>query len=261
MVGLKSCLYECSVTHQRLRPFKYGFRHRVFTFCLDLDEIAQISRESRLFRHNRAGVFSFYDSDHLGFQSENLRERVEAYTRAHGVETTACRIELVTHLRVFGYVFNPVSFYFCTDASGRPVCAIAEVGNTFGEMKPYFLGPETLKDGSFILRTTKYFYVSPFIEMDSEFEFRLKPPSEQMHLSVNGYSLGKPLLIATMIGQRRPLNDAQLCRYALKFPLVTVKVIGLIHWHALRLYLRKLPFYRKNSHKELQRGLYGKESH
>lgn len=258
---MRSCLYECSVMHQRLRPFRYGFKHHIFTFCLDLDEIPELSRSLKFFKYNRAGVFSFYDSDHLGFQAENLRGRIEAYTRAHGVETSGCRIKLVTHLRVFGYVFNPVSFYFCTDLSNRPVCAVAEVGNTFGEMKPYFLGPETLQDGVFCLKTTKYFYVSPFIQMDSEFEFHLRPPSDRIHLSVNGYTSGKPLLIANMTGYRRPLSDASLCWYALKFPLVTLKVIGLIHWHALRLYLKRLPFYRKNSHKELQRGLYGKESH
>ncbi|MCS6884352.1 MAG: DUF1365 domain-containing protein [Blastocatellia bacterium] len=257
---MRSRLYECSIMHERLCPIRYGFRHRAFIFCLDLDEIPSLAKRLWLLSNNRLGVFSFYDRDHLSFGKSSVRQAIESYALAHGVDVSGCRIELVTHLRTLGYIFNPVSFYFCSDLTGQPVCAVAEVSNTFGEMKPYFLGKETLEDGLFRLQVAKHFYVSPFIPMDSVFEFRLRPPAERIHLAVDCYVDSKPLLVAAMWGERRSLDDATLCFYAIRFPFITLKVIGLIHWHALRLYLRRLPFYRKNSHLDLQRGFYGKKS-
>ncbi|MBL8152132.1 MAG: DUF1365 domain-containing protein, partial [Blastocatellia bacterium] len=195
-------------------------------------------------------------SDHLLFSCKTLKEGILSYLRTQGIDLEGGRIMLMTHLRTLGYVFNPVSFYFCFDRQDQPVCAIAEVGNTFGEMKPYFFNQKTLEGDSFNMEMAKYFYVSPFIGLDSHFDFKLKVPSEKLNIKIDGYEKDAKMLVSTLTGKRQELADSKLFWYSLKFPAVTVKVIALIHWHALKLYLNKLPYYKKDSHLDLQRGVH-----
>jgi DUF1365 family protein len=162
---------------------------------------------------------------------------------------------------VLGYVFNPVSFYFVTLADGSPLCAIAEVGNTFGEQKPYLVPVETLPSdpatgtpARFRLIAPKHFYVSPFSPLDLRFDFKLRDPAEQLAIGVNDLNAANDtVLISALTGQRRPLTDAGLLRLTLRYPLVTLRVITLIHWQALRLWLKKIPFLRKAESPDLQR--------
>ncbi|NUN70802.1 MAG: DUF1365 family protein, partial [Bacteroidetes bacterium] len=134
-----------------------------------------------------------------------------------------------------------------------PLCVVPEVGNTFGELKPYLLTGQDRTDGVFRKRMTKYFYVSPFIDMDAEFDFLLQVPDERLQVTINDYKDGKKFFLSAVSGERRPLTDARLLWYAVRFPFVTLQVITLIHWQALKLYLRKLRFFRKTDHPELQK--------
>ncbi len=270
---MNSCLYECSVMHARFAPKSHRFVYRIFLFALDLDELDTLHRKLRLFSFNRRNLYSFRDADYLPTHepvhnpgqvapdsapsaSASLKTRVIAHLAQHGIDLTGGRVLLVTLPRVAGYLFNPVSFYFCYDRSGTPVAALPEVTNTFKEMKPYLLGPETLADGTFRLRLPKHFYVSPFSDVDVAFDFQLRLPGERLSIQIDDYIGAARTLTSTLSGSRQPLTDGRLTWFTLKYPLITLKVIGLIHWHALRLWLKNVPWFAKSARAADQRGLY-----
>jgi DUF1365 family protein len=253
-MGLNSCLYECSVMHHRLLPKEHHFEHSIFMFYLDLDELDQVAQKLFLFGRNRSNFYSFRDADHLPTGSGNLKENVLAYLSRNGVDVTEIkRIMLLTLPRVLGYVFNPVSFYFCFNAKGAPVCAIAEVGNTFREMKLFLLRREEMTENQLFRQITpKHFYVSPFSNLDLSFDFKLRPPGEKLEIHVDDCDGNEKTLMTTLTGRRAALTNARLSWFSLKYPLVTLKVIFLIHWHALLLYLKKVPFHRKAANPAMQ---------
>ena len=268
---VNSCLYECHVLHHRFSPKTHRFVYRLFMFALDLDELDTLHRRLRFFSFNRANAYSFRERDFLpsGEPLHNatpplnrpaapagLKARLTAYLAERGIDLAGGRIMLVTLPRVFGYLFNPVSFYFCYDRLGRPVASIAEVTNTFREMKPFVLGPETNAGGTFSLRVPKYFYVSPFTDMDVAFDFTLRAPGEKLSVQIDDYDAGRRTLTTTLTGERQALTDARLAWYSLKFPLLTLQVITLIHWHALKLYLKNVPWFAKTARPDAQRDLY-----
>jgi DUF1365 family protein len=255
---LNSRLYQCSVWHQRLLPKRYALRHGLFMCYLDLDELDVLARSLRLFSRNRWNLYSFRDSDHMPETAAAelpLKGRIEAYLAARGIELGAQgRIRLLTLPRVLGYVFNPISVYFCfPSAEAPPVCAIAEVGNTFGEQKLFLLPAASAADAQlFTLRVPKLYYVSPFSELTLQFDFRLRAPGATLDIRVDEYDGEQRVLRSGLQGRSEPLRDARLAFFAIKFPLLTLQVIGAIHWHALRLWLLGLPWHRKADDAHLQ---------
>lgn len=243
---MTSALYECRIVHERFTPRRHRFAYRVFAFSLDLDEIdALVSRIPWLSR-NRFNVYSFHDRDHL-----DVRELL----RTHGIAQPH-RIQLITNLRILGYVFNPVSFYFCFDETGAPLAAVAEVNNTFGETKPYVIGASELRGGrTFESRRPKEFYISPFVALDADLRLRLAIPDEQLGFVITDLQDGQTILEAAMTGRRVPLTAGRLAWFAIKYPLLTLQVIAAIHWQALRLWLKGIPFHRKSDRPDLQKGL------
>lgn len=260
---MNSCLYECSVMHHRLEPKVNQFRYRIFMFALDLDELDALA--VRGFSRNRWNLYTFRDRDHLtlpGLETASLRENLSAWLANHSIQLpTGGRIMLVTLPRVLGYIFNPVSFYFCSDATGTPLCAVVEVGNTFRELKPYLL-PTPESDGRFRLVTPKHFYVSPFSSLDLCFAFKLRIPGETLDIHIDDRALDpangtdRPVLLSALTGRRAPLTTARLLWFTLKYPFITLKVIALIHWHAVLLWLRRLPWHRKAANADLQRDVF-----
>jgi DUF1365 family protein len=261
--------------HHRFAPKTHRFAYRIFMFALDLDELDALHRQCRLFSCNRTNVYNFSEQDFLPTSeplhnperapvtpknAPGLKARVLAYLATHDIDLTGGRVLLVTLPRVFGYLFNPVSFYFCFDRHGQPVASIAEVTNTFKEMKPFVLGPETRQDSAaattFSLRRPKYFYVSPFTDMDVAFDFTLRTPGEQLSVQIDDYDSGQRTLTSVLHGSRRSLSDGRLAWFTLKYPLITLRVIALIHWHALKLYLKNVPWFPKAARPEAQRELY-----
>jgi DUF1365 family protein len=264
--------------HHRFSPKAHRFLYRIFLFALDLDELDTLHRRLRLFSFNRANLYSFRETDFLptgerthnptpdapvsaaGPGPQSLKARVVGHLAGHGIDLTGGRVLLVTLPRVMGYLFNPVSFYFCYDREGQPVAAIAEVTNTFKEMKPFVLGPATragAKDRAvFSLRLPKYFYVSPFTDMDVAFDFTLRTPGTQLSVQIDDYEAGQRTLTSSLTGPQQPLTDRRLAWFTLKYPLITLKVISLIHWNAVKLYLKNVPWFAKAARPEAQRDLY-----
>lgn len=264
---MNSCLYECRVMHARLSPTPHRFAYRLFYFAFDLDELPELGQRLALFSYGRAGLYSFRDGDYLPTDEvlpagpaphRSLKERVVAYARRHGVDVAGGRVTLVTLPRIAGYLFNPVSFYFCSDRHGQPAAVIAEVTNTFREMKPYFLGPgEWQADGSgFRLRRPKQFYVSPFSDVDVAFDFKLRPPDGRLAVQIDDYIGRERTLTTTLQGEQQPLTGRRLAWFTIKYPLLTLRVISLIHWHAFCLWLKRVPWFPKAARAADQRDLY-----
>ena len=249
---MNSCLYECHIMHRRLSPKRNEFLYRICLFALDLDEIPEVARRTPLLRHNRRGLYSFHDDDHFQLTPGTARENAELFLKQNGVDEKPHRIVLLTNLRVLGYTFNPISIWYCYRADGSPLGAIAEVGNTFGELKPFFV---PYADGKYHLRALKHFYVSPFSDLDQEFDFRFEPLDDRLAVHIDDYKGAEKTLISTLTGKREELTTARLFAFTFKYPLITLKVIGLIHWHAFLLWMRRIPFYRKEAHTELQTGV------
>lgn len=251
-----SCLYDCEVVHERLSPKRHGFRYRLFFMDLDLDELPTLARELRLFSRNAWNVYGFLDKDHLDLGRGDVKANITQHLANQGINVPeGARIRLVTLPRVLGYIFNPVCFYFISDATGSPLHAVAEVTNTFHEMKPYVIAkPDS--QGVFSLVIPKHFYVSPFSALDTSFHFQLSVPGERIKIHIDDLEGGKKTLVSWIHGERQSLTDARLAWYLVRFPLLTLMVIGRIHWQAFCLWWKKLRFYRKGDQPDLQRDLF-----
>ena len=247
---LRSCLYECTVLHRRFSPKPHEFLYRIFLFCIDLEELEKLANYSLLLGVNRSAVYSFQNKDHLGKTGPApLRPRLIQWLRERGVPEPS-RILFLTNLRIFGYVFNPIAIYYCFDAAGRPLAAVAQVGNTFGEQKQYLI-PKS-DENSWSARLAKNFYVSPFSELDLTFDFRFLVPGEKLHVAIDDYDGTERTLLSRLTGKRQALTTARLFWFLLKYPALTLRVIFLIHWQAFRLWLKKVPHRRKEANPGLQ---------
>jgi hypothetical protein len=249
--------------HQRFVPRGHRFDYGMFLLSLDLDELETWHRRLRFFSHNRWNLCEFRDTDHLVAFADHgrggLKDQVRAWLATEGVILPDdARIQLVTLPRVLGYIFAPASFYFCHAADGSPIGAITEVQNTFGELKPYFIPPDPDRVDRFHRLVPKHYYVSPFSGLDLAFDFKLRTPGNLLELHINDLdtSKGETVLVSTLSGKRFPLTDGQLLRLTATYPLVTLRVITLIHWHALKLWWKRVPWHRKSDHPELQKGVF-----
>ncbi len=271
--------------HARFSPRSHRFLYRIFLFAVDLDELPTLPRHVAFLSVGRRNLYSFRDADYLPTTERvrdardvglpppapaparetspplSLKQRVTAYARLHGVDLKGGRIVLVTLPRVAGYLFNPVSFYFCYDRTGAPAAAIAEVTNTFREVKPFFLGPDSLPPSpagaaAFRLRVPKQFYVSPFSDVDVAFDFTLRTPGDTLSIQIDDYVGSERTLTSTLTGPRRELTTGRLAWFTFKYPLLTLRIIALIHWHALRLWVKRVPWFAKASRAADQHGLY-----
>jgi DUF1365 family protein len=236
-LSLKSTLYVGSVMHRRLRPRAHDFRYRAFWLLLDLDELAALSDRLRWFSYNRANLFSLRDSDHGDGSATPLRQQVHATLAAADIALPGGRIRLLCMPRTLGHCFNPLSLYFCHRQDGRLAAMIYQVHNTFGERHSYVVPVE---GNSGVLRQTcgKLLRVSPFLNMDLHYEFRVSGPDERLTVGICTRDGKGPLLSAVLTATRAPLTDRGLLRIFLRIPAVTLKVIAAIHWEALRLWLK-----------------------
>lgn len=249
---MNSCLYKCKVTHDRAKPKRHRFEYACFLFCIDLDEIDILDRKLPLFGYNRRAAYALRDSDHLDQGQSGIKKNVVAYLRERGVESALGRIRLVTNLRTWGHVFNPVSFYFVDDSDGRPLCVVAEVANTFHEQKLYLVEQRSRSGASFQQSHQKLFYISPFSRPDTCLNFKFQDPADRINLSITESDADGVYFFSGVQGKRQPLSNRSLALCTLRFPLMTVQVVAAIHWQALRLYLKKVPFFRKNFRTDLQ---------
>jgi hypothetical protein len=246
MSKLASCLYEGTIVHKRLTPRQHAFAYRVFALCLDVDEIDQLDRELRLFSRNRLNLVAFRDADLGAEGAEPVAEKARLLLDKCGLGACGARIELVCYPRLLGYVFNPLSVYFCRDASGAIGAVIYEVSNTFGERKSYVIpangGASTLPQ-----TCAKEMYVSPFTGGAGDYGFHGVAPADRIVIGVNFREAGQPVLKTHFRGERRPLTDRAIAGAVARHPLMTLKVMGAIHFEALRLWAKGVPLVARHT--------------
>jgi DUF1365 family protein len=210
--------------------------------ALDLDELPALEKGLRLFSHNRANLYAFHDEDHRGRTTQTLRPQVEQRLWEAGVEIDGGPITLLTMPRLLGYVFNPLSVYFCHHCDGSLGAIIYEVANTFGERHDYVLPVHGVQSGEVLQRCDKAFFVSPFLGMDLGYEFRIAPPGEAVSVAMTVKRGGEAVMTASFTGKRQPLTDRALFSAFLADPLMTFKAIAGIHWEAVKMLLKGVPF-------------------
>ncbi len=243
-------IYWGSIMHNRFSPKRHYFTYPVFMFSVDLEEVESSDRKLWLFRHNRFSLYSLRDSDHLntspqpspsgeGEERKVTKRAVISLLRQRGYTGPVDQVFLVTQFRVLGYLFNPVSFYYCY-SNGVEVAYVAEVGNTFHQRHCYtFFEGASLGQKSFWV--DKVFYVSPFLEMDLIYNFRFDKLGKSLGVYVDDYKGDQPVLKTFIRGTHRELSDWNLLVSFLKIPLMSLWIIAWIHWHALKLWLKKVP--------------------
>ena len=229
-----SALYTGWVTHQRFRPRRHGFRYRVFSLLIDLEDLPQLDRGLSLFGWNRFGFFSFRDRDHG--DGRPLNEWLDDLLGQAGIVADGTR-QVLCYPRILGYVFNPLSVWFCHDRRGTLRAIVYEVHNTYDERHFYVL-PADQRGGLVAHHCAKDFYVSPFLSRDCRYHFQIVPPADKVAVVIHQTEAGEAVLDASFTGRCRALTDRALLTMLLTYPLMTLKVVAAIHFEAVRLMLK-----------------------
>lgn len=247
MSGRYSALYVGTLRHRRRRPREHAFRYGVYHALLDLDEVDDLDRDVRGFRHNGRAVASFWDADHMGPEELPVRTKLARWLAAQGVPLPPGPVHLVTNLRVLGHVFNPVSWFLCHDRDGELALVVAEVRNTFGESYAYVLDDlRRLGDGAVRAEAEKVFHVSPFMDIpDHRYRFTITPPGERLAFHMDVLDGEGKLFDATLVERRRVFTTRVLWTLLLRYPMAPLVGVIRIHRQALSLWRKRVPFHRK----------------
>lgn len=232
-------IYPCVITHARTRPVRRSFTYRSYLWLADLDNLPRLPAPLR-------PLAKFEVRDHLGDPSApSIKANVVAYLARNGIDLVGGTVLMLASARVLGYAFNPLSVFWCYDASARLQAVLAEVHNTYHQRHVYLLRPA--EDG--LAEAAKEFYVSPFLPVAGSYRLRLPEPAERLRLGVRLDLDGEPILVATVRGSRRPAGTLAVLGYSLRFGWSSARVSLLIRWQAIRLLARRVPLFPRPAFK------------
>jgi len=235
---LKSALFPGHVTHARLKPKVHKLAYRIYSLLLDLDELDVLDRKLKLFSVDRFNLFSFYSKDRGDRSGSDLKAQVERAMLSAGMQPDGGPIRLLTMPRLLGWAFNPLSVFFCYNRDETLRAILWEVDNTFGERHGYMIPVEQGHGTEIVQHCDKAFYVSPFMDMDLRYTFRVLPPQEKLSIRIETFDAEGPVLTARHLAKRTELTDAALLKAFFAIPFLTLRVVGGIHWEALKIWLK-----------------------
>jgi len=238
-----SSIYNGTVVHKRFKPRIHFFRYRVFSLLIDLSELSTLDKKINFFSYNRFNLISFFDKDHGERDGTSLIEWVKKNLREKNIDAEEIKIRLLCYPRILGYVFNPLSVFYIYNNNEKLISILYEVKNTFGEQHTYIFKIEN--DNLLQHNCEKKFHVSPFIEMNCNYFFRILKPSEKISVIIDQYQSNEKILFASQDGKRADLTSAELMKSYLKHPLMTFKIISAIHFEAFKLWTKGIKFIKK----------------
>lgn len=248
---MASELYIGQVMHQRFFPMEYKFKYQVFSIKVDVDEIEAEAQSVRWLGLNRFNLVSLHFKDHGSRSQQTWRAWFEELASEYGITQNIKRIELVCMPRYLGFVFNPLAMWYGYDDNDELIVVIAEVSNTFGQWHHYVLTNQGQPFTKKISATAeKVFHVSPFLNMDCRYRFAFQKPEQTFQVGIYETEGGKPVLNAIQVGKQQTLNNKNLLTAAIKLPFNTLKVVALIHWWALKIWLKGGKFHKTPQHLE-----------
>ena len=241
---IKSSIYNGSVIHKRFKPKKHFFKYKVFSLLIDLSELNELNDNLKFFSLNKFNLISFYEKDHGHRDGSSLLKWVKNNLTRNNISTDNIKVKLLCYPRILGYVFNPLSIFFIYDRNENLISILYEVKNTFGEQHTYVFkleGKNKLIQNS----CSKKFHVSPFIEMDCDYFFKILNPGDTLSVIIDQYDQEGKILFASQDGERCNLTSKNLMKSYLKHPLMTFKIISAIHFEAFKLWIKGIKFIKK----------------
>ena len=238
-----SSIYNGTVIHKRFKPKSHFFRYKVFSLFIDLSELNILEKKISFFSYNRFNLISFFDKDHGNRDGLSLIEWVKKNLKENRINSEEIKVRLLCYPRILGYVFNPLSVFYVYDKNENLISVLYEVKNTFGEQHTYIFKVE---NGQLLQHNcSKKFHVSPFIEMNCDYFFKILKPSEKISIIINQYQLKEKILYASQDGTRVDFTSLELIKSYLKHPLMTFKIISAIHFEAFKLWVKGIKFVKK----------------
>ncbi len=241
---INSSIYNGQVIHKRFKPKIHSFKYNVFSLLIDLSELETLDKQVNFFSYNRFNLTSFYDEDHGNRDGSSLISWVHENLKKNNIITDNIKIKILCYPRIFGFVFNPLSVFYVYNSNENLISILYEVKNTFGEQHTYIFRVE--KDTNLIQNNcSKKFYVSPFIEMNCNYFFRLLKPGNTISVIIDQYENEDKILYASQDGVRTDFNTKYLVKSYLKHPIMTFKIIIAIHYEAFKLWIKGIKFIKK----------------
>ena len=240
---MTSYIYNGTVIHKRFKPKIHYFKYKVFSLLIDLSDLDKLDKTISFFSYNKFNLVSFFDKDHGDRDGSPLIHWVKKNLKRNNVNCENIKVKLLCYPRIYGYVFNPLSVFYIYKNNDELISILYEVKNTFGEQHTYVF---KVKNNNLLQHhCEKKLHVSPFIEMNCNYFFKILKPTHKISVIIDQYQLKEKILYASQDGNRTDFTTSELIKSYIKHPLMTIKIIAAIHFEAFKLWTKGIRFVQK----------------